>query len=117
MNNIFDESVIKSLRDIEKQSNQDIVSEMISEFSESLEKNLKSMQSFLNSSNYLDLAKLAHSLKSSSGNLGAIGISNICEKIESMISHEKNYDPERLRSYLNEFESISKQTLEHLKQS
>lgn len=115
MDNIFDRSVLKSLRDLERQTNQDIVSEMVSEFIRDTSMSVKEMRTLLDALKFVELARIAHSLKSSSANIGAIAISEACERIESLILNEKKNDADKLNLFVGDIENILTPTLELLK--
>lgn len=115
MNIIFDKTIIESLRDLEKQTGQNIVSEMISEFMVDAGKSVQEMKQKVGQSLFSDIAAIAHSLKSSSANVGALYLSELCEKIECHIVKEKSQDHEKLKKLIEEAEQTLPPTLELLK--
>lgn len=114
---IFDKSVLENLRTIEKKSGQNIVSELIAEFVIDADMSVKNIREYLDSAKFAELAKVAHSLKSSSANVGAIGLSNIYEKIEYLIVSEKSNNAEILNQLVEEAENVMKLTLQFLQSS
>lgn len=115
MNEIFDKSVLFNLRSIEKETGQDIVSEMILEYISDTSKIVKNMRQLWCDDKFTELAYSAHSLKSSSANVGAMALSQFCEQIEKMVVGDKSYDKDRLNQLITEIERTLTPTLEMLK--
>lgn len=115
MNNIFDHRVIKELRDLEKQTNQNIVSEMVTEFITDAGRSVGEMRTNLEAKKYMELAKISHTLKSSSANIGAVEMSKICSEVENLIVNEKKMDFSQLNTLVSEIERILPVTLNLLK--
>lgn len=117
MRDIFDKSVLLSLRDLEKETGEGLVDEMIHEFVGDISSEIEKMKIFLNTGEFEKLSRIAHSLKSSSANIGAIGLSNFLAQIEEMIVRDKDNDAEKLGVLIDEIESILPPTIDNLKAS
>jgi HPt (histidine-containing phosphotransfer) domain-containing protein len=109
------EKVLKELRDLEKQTNQNIVSEMVTEFIIDAGKGVGEMRAHLEAKKYMELAKISHTLKSSSANIGAVEMSKICSEIENLIVNEKKMDFSQLNILVSEIEGVLPTTLNLLK--
>lgn len=65
--------------------------ELIKMYNTAAPEKLAKMQSAFREKNYKGLGDVAHSLKSSSGNLGAMSVHKMCQELESN-SHKNNLD-------------------------
>lgn len=115
MNNLFDPTSIQELREIEKQTGQNLVDEIITEYQLETKVKVNRMRNHLNASQLHELSLIAHTLKSSSANVGAIGISHFCEEIESLIVKDKSKDIQKINSLVVQVENVLDETLQKLK--
>ena len=81
---IVDRTVIKELRVIEEDSGQDIVNEILDEFLSDITGEISNMGSALTANDLEKCSQIAHKMKSSSANVGAMKLSSLFEDIERM---------------------------------
>ncbi len=84
----IDEEVIKSLREMLGGD----VSTMLQVYVNTTNGLIKEMQEFLKKGNVKEVGRHAHSLKSSSGQVGAMKLSELAKELEHKIRHEQSYD-------------------------
>lgn len=95
MSPIIDQEHLNSLKEI--QGDNELVKELMELFFDQAPKEVKSMNQALNEHNFDTLSKLAHSFKSSSGNVGATHLSQASYAIEKAIRIENLNDFEKLK--------------------
>lgn len=81
--NILDLSVLEKLEALNSSDLSDIRSELIGLFLEKTPKKIAELEKALLAGDYQEMKSIAHSLKSSSAQLGAVEFSDICRKIEA----------------------------------
>lgn len=79
---VIDESVLKRIRQLEEKSGKQIFSELIHIFTQDSKSAMEQMRSFWAHENYEAMSKVAHNLKSSAANLGALRLRELAERIE-----------------------------------
>lgn len=80
----IDLEAIDQLRLLEDEDEPDVVGELVRLFLRNTPPRLAAMDEALAAQDLVTLSKSAHSLKSSSAHLGAIGMRQVCEKLEAM---------------------------------
>lgn len=83
----IDQQVIQSLLNL---GGKDLIKELKNVFISSSQNLIQEIQNALNQKDFTSLKNQAHSLKSSSANIGAMKLSSLCLKIENA-SLEKNW--------------------------
>ena len=116
MSEVFDESVIKNLRELQEQIGEDIVSEMVNEFVEGLPKEIEKIKDCIKTEDLDGASAISHALKSSSANVGATGISELAESLEREV-FQKTASIESLKVIHSSMEQLVDETLNCLKAS
>ena len=114
MSEIFDKSVIENLRELQEQIGEDIVSEMVNEYVEVLPSEIKKIKDCLELGDLDGASSISHALKSSSANVGAMGISQLAESLESSV-FQKTDDIDSLMKIHVSMENLISETLDCLK--
>lgn len=104
----IDETVIKSLREIEQATGNDMLSKLVTIFIEDAEEKLPEMQAAIKEANNAELAKVAHAFKSMAGNVGASQVYEVCARIESRALANNSSD---IESDFTTFEHTLKDTI------
>jgi len=78
----IDLELLGRIRELETASNKGVVARLIAIFSEDAPKLVERIRAGLADQDTEEIARAAHTLKSSSGNLGATGLSAICVEVE-----------------------------------
>ncbi len=79
---VIDQSVLASLRQLERDTDEDLLGELIELFFEDAPARLKCLRGALAQGDANGFMRAAHSLKGSSGNLGARGMAALCADLE-----------------------------------
>ncbi len=95
---ILDRAVLDELRKLDTGTGPSIVTELIQIMLIEIPKHAIAMRAHMTSSDFKAMKALAHSLKSSAGNLGALRLSAVCHAIES------ESDSKKLADYVMTFE-------------
>ena len=85
----LDRAAIESLRLLESPSDTYGFVNLISGYFDSSRKTIDRMREAFDNGNVQGLAESAHSLKSSSANVGAVALSRLCQELESTAGHGK----------------------------
>ncbi|MBC7466214.1 MAG: response regulator [Bdellovibrio sp.] len=83
----LDHSVIENLRTLEKPGSTELVDGLITLFNDVSSQSMARIKLYIEENNFNGLAEEAHSLKSSSANLGAIVFAELCAEIEKIGNH------------------------------
>lgn len=102
-NSIFDKEIIASLYEAIGSS----TGKIITIYLEDVPSNIQSMRLALESKDYETIARLAHSLKSSSGNLGATQVAELSIELEKAIN-TCSATPEYIALSIDKLESAFK---------
>ena len=81
---IFDPGPLAELRTLDPDGSAGLVADLVNMFKASAARTITEMQAAIASGEAQTLAETAHSMKSSSGNLGACGISRLCAELEQL---------------------------------
>jgi len=99
---ILDRTALEGLRALETSDNPNLVSRIIEAYMTDTPKLIDKMKHALEASDMMEVAKAAHTLKSSSANVGALELSDRCKQLESAA---KRGAAETARDLLSEVES------------
>jgi HPt (histidine-containing phosphotransfer) domain-containing protein len=91
--NLFDPAAIKELRTLDPDNQAGLVNSLIQMFFDSAESTTQQLLAAARSNDCETLASLAHTLRSTSGNLGAVAFSEICNQLEQIATYEKKRIP------------------------
>ncbi|MBN1323475.1 MAG: PAS domain S-box protein [Methanotrichaceae archaeon] len=80
----LDQRILEGLRELQEEGEPDIVCELGELFMSNLPGRLESMRSALHQGDATALFRAAHDMKSSSANIGALRLSEICRQVEMM---------------------------------
>ncbi len=94
------------------ETDKDFAIEMLEMFIIQAEESLKAMKKALDNNNYEEIRSLAHQLKGSSGNLGAMQFHDICAKIDKEI---KQNIQDNIPDYVKSLDYITLKTIEAIK--
>lgn len=86
---LIDENVLSELREVERDTGDPLVSVLIDMFLNDTPRIIKEMRLFLNSGDLISMGRLAHGLKSTSGNLGMTGLMKACGDLDVNIKQNK----------------------------
>jgi diguanylate cyclase (GGDEF)-like protein len=89
IDSILDPKAIEQLRELSEVTGRDILGNAINHFIEQSANNIKQLKQAEDEKNYDSLRNIAHSMKSSSANLGAVIFSKHCYQLEQLAA-EKN---------------------------
>lgn len=87
-NDAVDQSILTMLSEIQEPGEPDLVSELIGLFLEDAARNLTAIGSAVENRNAAGIRLAAHSLKGSSGSLGAVRVADRCRELESIVPSE-----------------------------
>jgi HPt (histidine-containing phosphotransfer) domain-containing protein len=80
----LDPKVIDSLRQLTAPGEPDVLAEVLKIFLEDVPKKIRSLQLAAEAGDAGQVARLAHSLKGSSGNIGATSMMDVCRRIDDL---------------------------------
>lgn len=98
---IIDRAAVERLRQFDDGTHGDTLCELVKLFLQLAPKRIEQMKISLEKLSWRDLSREAHSLKSSSANLGAMRLSAACRRLETIENHP---DTELARSLLDEIQ-------------
>lgn len=103
----FDQETINKLHELEGDSNPNFFNELVGVFLNNVKELLSQLKEAVQTGDFETVKKVAHSLKGSSGSLGALKMMDLCKLIEKC-AQNKEPDPlnEALKDLVNEFEYI-----------
>ena len=111
----IDPKALDNIRALQRQGAPDMVSKVINIYLKESPKFLKTLQDALSSQDATALQKAAHSFKSSSANVGAIGLSELCKDMEAMGRENKTDNAAPLLSQIQkEYETVQAALTEQL---
>ncbi|MFZ3231425.1 MAG: Hpt domain-containing protein [Pseudobdellovibrio sp.] len=108
--NILNQSAIETLRDLQKKTGRNLLGDLIKLYIETTPPIFINMKTHLKANAFEDLSREAHSLKSSSANIGAIKIEELARTIEYKIIRNEACTPELLLNLITEIEKIFPET-------
>lgn len=94
---ILDQKVIQNLADVLGDS--DVVQDLLDTYVLEGSRQIDQMQPALENLNFEQLNQLAHTLKGSSGNLGAVQLADLCFQLEQAA---KNEEPQHITSLIKQ---------------
>jgi len=80
----IDYGVLESLKELVDDDDPEFVVELLQEYLENTETDIKTLQIAAHANDAVTLAKTAHSLKGASGNVGAIRVAAMAKELESL---------------------------------
>ena len=78
----LDETVLDNIRALQQEDMPDILSELIEIYLKESEKLIQTLSHSVETNDIEGMARSAHSLKSSSGNMGAMALAGLCKDME-----------------------------------
>ena len=82
--NVIDQAIIQGIRKLQKPGRPDLLKELISLFIESSEEHMKVLRAAVENKDLGTVTHIAHSIKSSAANLGALKLSQCCFELEKI---------------------------------
>lgn len=105
----IDRSVLESLRELQEEGEPDIISELVQLFVEDTPPQLAALREAVDASDAQSVERIAHTLKGSCGNMGAVRMAKLCEELQGVgASGNLARVPELLDQLEAEFELVSK---------
>ena len=80
----LDESVLAGLRELQEEDEPDILKELIELFLEEVPPQLAALRGAIEGGEASSVERIAHTLKGSSGNLGAVRMAAVCAELEKV---------------------------------
>src|ERR1700733_7509829 len=99
MDEIFDEDVVNSLKEVLGAG----IARIISVYLDETPNDLQAMRDALQNQDFKTIGRLAHSLKSSSGNLGALHMVQQSKDLEALINEDVN-DEHAISEFIDRLE-------------
>ena len=81
---VLDPGVLESLRQLTPQGEPDVLAEILNLFLEEVPKRILALQSALAAGDAPEVSRAAHSLKGSSGNIGAQSMLDVCRQLDDV---------------------------------
>ncbi|MFL5814276.1 MAG: Hpt domain-containing protein [Bdellovibrionia bacterium] len=78
----LDQDTLNSLRELVSADQPDFLKQILTLFQDTAPMKVRSIQTALGQSDYATIAREAHTLKSSSANIGALELSTVCQTLE-----------------------------------
>ena len=104
---LLDWSVLASLRELQAEGEPDILSELIELFITEVSAQLASLQMAVEAGDAHSVERIAHSIRGSCGNMGAVGMETLCIELEEMgRSNDLASAPARVSRLAEEFERV-----------
>ena len=101
---VLDESVLADLRELQEEGEPDILEELIELYLEDAPSQIAALGEAVEAGEAHDVERIAHTLKGSSGNMGATRMAAICSEIEDVgASSALHKTPELLKQLEEEF--------------
>jgi PAS domain S-box-containing protein len=111
----IDLKALDNIRALQREGAPDMVSKVIDIYLKESPKFLQTLQEALSAQDATALQKAAHSFKSSSANVGAVGLSQLCKDMEAMGRENKTDNAEPLLSEIQaEYETVQAALTEQL---
>jgi two-component system, sensor histidine kinase and response regulator len=105
----IDRSVLESLRELQEEGEPDIISELVQLFVEDTPPQLAALREAVEASDAQSVERIAHTLKGSCGNMGAVRMAKLCEELQGVgASRNLARVPELPDQLEAEFELVSK---------
>jgi two-component system, sensor histidine kinase and response regulator len=83
-NGSIDHSVLEGLRELQEKGEPDVLKELVELFLEDVPPQLKALREAEKREDAMSVERIAHTLKGSSGNLGAVRMEAICAELEEL---------------------------------
>lgn len=83
-----DPSILAMLEEIQEPGQPDLICELIELFLEDSARNLQALETAVEHRNAAEVRLVAHSLKGSSGSLGAMSVTKQCSELEAIVPSE-----------------------------
>ena len=112
---ILDMTAIQNLMDLQQKTGKDILGSLSKLYIDTTPEIISKMKLLLSKKSYEELGREAHSLKSSSANIGARKIMELCKVIEYKILGEEKFSDEELSSLITQVSEVFPETIEELK--
>lgn len=91
---VIDQSVIEGLKHLSEQTGKDLLSQLVTLYLESTPPLFEEMHKCLEEERYEDLSREAHSLKSSSANIGVASVRDTAKELEYLFV-DADHPPEK----------------------
>ena len=98
----LDRSVLASLRELQQEGEPDIMRELIELFLSDVPPQLVALREAVEAGDANSVERVAHTLRGSCGNMGAVGMEDICAELEEIGRSEDQRDAPALASRLEE---------------
>jgi HPt (histidine-containing phosphotransfer) domain-containing protein len=96
---VLDERILNDLRDLGGQDDPGLLAELIDIFLQDAPQRMAEIMNGLKAGDLKGVERAAHTLKSSSANIGALGLSSMCKRMEEIARERKS---EGIQALVNE---------------
>lgn len=110
---VIDKATIQEIRKLQKPGRPDLLKELITLFIESVQEHVKVLRAAVENKDLGTIAHMAHNIKSSAANLGALKLSKCCQDLETIGSGDLG--TERLSKALQQTEEAYHEAADLLK--
>lgn len=107
--------VIKQLQALKKNSGTDLLGKLLSIFENDFPKQISEMETALKAKDFETVARLAHKMRSSAGNVGANYISTIAGEIEEQIVDQEVQDEKFVKSGIENMKLKFKESVDAIR--
>lgn len=112
---MIDQSMIQELLKLEKKTGKGLVKELVELYVSSAPVAVQNMKKYLVDQMWKDLTREAHTLKSSSANLGAVPISEACKNLEYALIQDVMPGVVEIKTMIVKIEDLLLPTVEEMK--
>lgn len=102
----IENKAIDNLRVLQRKTGKNILNTLVNLYLDTTPSCIANMKTYLQEKAYEDLAREAHSLKSSSGNLGVKPIADWAQKIEYAFIGEEPFREQELKEWIEHIEKL-----------
>jgi HPt (histidine-containing phosphotransfer) domain-containing protein len=90
IDHVLDERILKELRDLGGEDDPGLLAELIDIFLQDAPQRMSEISNGLKCGDLKIVERAAHTLKSSSANIGALGLSSVCRQMEQIARERKS---------------------------
>ncbi len=111
---MIDHSMIQELLNLERKTGKGLIKELVELYVKSAPVAIQNMKKYLHDQMWKDLTREAHTLKSSSANLGAVPMSDACKNLEYALIQDTMPPVPELMGMISKVEVLLAPTLKEM---